>query len=78
MHKAVNVMKGESVFCFNIFATMLFFFHLSSFMMMWILYEKTVAIAVNIVLLVFFILFVKNGIDITSKLHVKDEDAVTG
>ena len=78
MHRAVDVMKGESVFCFNIFSAMLFFFHLSSFMLMWVLYDKAVAICVNIVLIFFFVMFIRNGIEITSRLHVREDEAVDG
>jgi hypothetical protein len=78
MHKAVEVMKGESVFLFNVFSTMLFFFHLSSLMLMWVLYDRAVAICVNIVLIIFFVMFIKNGIEITSRLHVRDDEAVDG
>ena len=78
MHKAVEVMKGESVFLFNVFSMMLFFFHLSSLMLMWVLYDRAVAICVNIVLIIFFVMFIKNGIEITSRLHVRDDEAVDG
>jgi hypothetical protein len=45
---------------------------------MWTLYSKEVAIVINIILMVFLLLFVKNGYEIYDKLHVKDEDAVQG
>lgn len=78
MHQAVENMKLESRTCFTFFILQLLFFHLSSFLLMWTLYTKTVALFVNAILLVFLIIFVKNGLDIYQKLHVKDEDAVTG
>jgi len=78
MHLAVENMKTESRTCFIFFILQLLFFHLSSFLLMWTLYDRTVAIFINLILLVFLIVFVKNGQEIYDKLHVKDEDAVTG
>ena len=45
---------------------------------MWTLYSTTVALCINVVLLVFLVLFIKNGYEIYEKLHVSDDDAVTG
>ena len=45
---------------------------------MWTLYSRTVAIFINCILLVFLLVFIKNGQEIYENLHVKDEDAVTG
>ena len=78
MHKAVDNMKAESRQCFIFFILQLFFFHISSFLLMWVLYSKLVAGIINGILLIFLIIFVKNGRDIYDKLHVVDEDAVTG
>ena len=78
MNKAVDSMKQESRECFLFFIAQLLFFHLSSFLLMWTLYSTTVALCINIVLLVFLILFIKNGYEIYEKLHVSDDDAVTG
>ena len=61
VHKAVDVMKNESITCFAFFMCQLLFFHLSSFSLMWMLYPARVAFIVNIVLLLFLLLFVVNG-----------------
>lgn len=45
---------------------------------MWTLYSRTVAIFINFILLIFLLVFIKNGQEIYEKLHVRDEDAVTG
>jgi hypothetical protein len=45
---------------------------------MWLYYPVKVAILINIILLAFLVVFVKNGYEIYQKLHVKDEEAVTG
>ena len=45
---------------------------------MWTLYSTTVALCINVVLLVFLVLFIKNGYEIYEKLHVSDDEAVTG
>lgn len=78
MHLAVENMKVESRTCFIFFTLQLLFFHLSSFLLMWTLYSRTVAIFINCILLIFLLVFIKNGQEIYEKLHVRDEDAVTG
>jgi hypothetical protein len=78
MHLAVDNMKSESEKCFKFFILQLLFFHLSSFLLMWTLYSATVALVINLILLVFLVLFIKNGSEIYETLHVKEEDAVTG
>ena len=78
MHKAVDNMKAESNQCFIFFILQLFFFHVSSFLLMWLYYPVKVAICINIVLLIFLIVFIKNGWDIVDKLYVKEDEAVTG
>jgi hypothetical protein len=78
MHKAVDNMKSESRQCFTFFILQLLFFHISSFLLMWVLYSKMVAGIINGILLIFLIIFIRNGRDIYEKLHVVDEDAVTG
>ena len=77
VHKAVETMKEESVFVFNFFVAQLLFFHLSSFLLMWVLYKPTVAIVVTVVLAIFLILFIVNGVDIFNKLHLSDDQAVS-
>ena len=45
---------------------------------MWTLYSTKVALFINAILMVFLLIFIKNGKDIYDKLHVSDEEAVTG
>jgi hypothetical protein len=78
MHKAVDTMKEESTHCFYYFMLQLFFFHVSSFLMMWMIYSTPIAIVVNIVLLIFMVVFIINGLDIVQKLHINEDEAVTG
>lgn len=78
VHLAVDTMKEESVLCFYFFILQLFFFHMSSLMLMWYLYPPTVALVVNIVLIIFLMVFVVNGVDVFGKLHIKDDEAVSG
>lgn len=78
MHKAVDNMKKESSQCFMFFALQLFCFHMSSFLLMWTMYSKPVAIAINIILAIFLVLFVLNGKDIYDKLAVSEIEAVSG
>ena len=78
MHKAVESMKDESTNCFYFFISQLFFFHISSFLLMWVLYTSYVALVVNMVLLVFLIIFIINGIDIFNKLHLSEDEIVSG
>ena len=78
VHKAVDTMKEESVMCFNFFMLQLLFFHLSSFMLMWMLYPIKVALVVNVVLLFFLLLFVKNGFEIWTQLYIGEDEAVSG
>jgi len=78
MHKAVENMKRESHQCFIFFGLQLLFFHMSSFLLMWTMYTKPVAIIINIILGIFLVLFVVNGKDIYDKLAVSEEEAVSG
>ena len=78
MHKAVENMKKESTNCFIFFILQLLFFHVSSFLLMWLYYPVKVALLINLILLAFLVVFIKNGWEIFNKLHVKDDDAVTG
>ena len=78
MHKAVTNMRIESKQCFAFFMAQIFFFLLSSFCMMWVLYDKKVAGFINFILTIFLIAFIKNGYDIYDTLAVDDKDAVTG
>jgi len=45
---------------------------------MWLYYPFKVALIINIILLIFLIVFVKNGYEIFEKLYVKEDEAVTG
>jgi len=78
MHKAVDAMKEESMQCFYFFICQLLFFHISSFLLMWVLYTKEVAIMVNIVLAIFLVAFIANGLEIANKLHISEDEAVSG
>ena len=78
MHKAVEGMKMESKQCFFFFMLQLLFFHMSSFLLMWTMYSKPVAITINVILGIFLVLFIKNGQDIYDKLAVSDTEAVSG
>ena len=78
MHKAVDGMKFESKHCFQFFMLQLFFFHISSFLLMWVLYDRKVAIVINCILTIFLIAFIKNGYDIYDNLAIDDKEAVTG
>ena len=78
MHKAVEAMKAESTNCFKFFMLQLLFFHLSSFLLMWTLYSHTTATIINVILLVFLLAFIYNGMDIYKKLAVSDNEAVSG
>ena len=78
MHKAVDAMKFESRHCFHFFMLQLFFFHVSSFLLMWVLYDRKVAIVINGILTIFLVAFIKNGYDIYDNLAIDDKEAVTG
>ena len=78
VHKAVDFMYKEQNQYLVFFIFQLIFFHISSFLLMWVLYSRTVAIAVNIVQLIFLIIFTKDGFDIVSKLYVSNDTAITG
>jgi len=78
MHKAVENLKSESKICFRFFIIEMLCFHISSFLLMWIYYSKTVALIINIILGIFLIAFISNGLDIIKKLYVNDDDAVSG
>ena len=45
---------------------------------MWVLYDKKVAVFINLILTVFLIAFIKNGYDIYDNLAIEDKDQVTG
>jgi hypothetical protein len=78
MDVAIDHMKVKSFVCFKYFMCELFFFHVSSFLLMWIYYKFIVAVVVNIILILFLLIFIRNGYDIISELYIDEEDAVTG
>ena len=45
---------------------------------MWVLYDRLVATVINVILGIFLLIFIHNGRDIYDKLHVADEEAITG
>lgn len=45
---------------------------------MWLYYPVKIAIFINIILLAFLFVFIKNGYEIYDKLHVKDDEAISG
>ena len=45
---------------------------------MWTLYSTQTAIVINVILLVFLFLFIYNGYEIYTQLHVSDQEAVQG
>ena len=60
MDEAIDNLKKKSYQCFYFFITQLLFFHVSSFLLVWILYNALAAIIVNIVLGIFLVLFLRN------------------
>jgi hypothetical protein len=75
---AINHMKEKSFKCFKYFMLELLFFHISSFLLMWIYYRFFVALVINIILLAFLALFIRNGYDIISELYIDENKAVSG
>ena len=45
---------------------------------MWLYYPFKVAILINMILLVFLLIFIKNGWEIYNRLHVRDDEAISG
>ena len=78
MHKAVESLKVDSKNCFKFFMLSLLCFHISSFLLLWLLYPGFTALFVNFLLLVFLFLFVAYGYEIVGKLYVADVEAVSG
>jgi hypothetical protein len=50
---------------------------MSSFLLMWILYDGVVALVINIILGLFLYFFVRNGYDLYDMLYVTDEEATS-
>ena len=72
----IEKMKNKSHTCFWFFVSQLVSFHISSCMLMWILYEINVAMIVNIVLIAALLQFSCEGLDIIGRLHVSEDEAV--
>ena len=47
-------------------------------LLMWVLYAPFVAMVTNVVQIAFLIVFIMNGYDIVSKLHLNEDEAVSG
>ena len=47
-------------------------------LLMWVLYAPFVAMVTNVVQIAFLIVFILNGFDIVSKLHLNEDEAVSG
>ena len=56
----------------------LLFFHVSSFLLMWIYYRFFVALVINIILGLFLLVFIRNGYDILSELYLDEDSVVSG
>lgn len=61
MDTAIATLKAKSFECFKFFLTQLVLFHLSSLLLMWILYDFIVALVVNVTMGFFLALFVQNA-----------------
>ena len=61
---AIEQLKSKSFACFRYFMFELLFFHVSSFLLMWIYYRFVVALVINVILGAFLLLFVRNGVEI--------------
>jgi hypothetical protein len=77
MDTAIDTVKYRSMQCFWFFIVQLVTFSLSSFLLVWVLYDILVALVVSFVLICFFIMFMQNGFELYNLLHIKDEDATS-
>ena len=75
---AIENLKDKSHQCFRYFMLELFFFHVSSFLLMWIYYRFLVALSINLILGLFLLMFVRNGYEIVGELYIEEDQAVTG
>mmetsp|Transcript_1381 Transcript_1381/g.1819 ORF Transcript_1381/g.1819 Transcript_1381/m.1819 type:complete len:96 (-) Transcript_1381:145-432(-) len=55
IEQTIEHMKEKSYLCFWFFVTEMLFFHISSFMLMWIMYTPFVALVINVILFVFLL-----------------------
>lgn len=76
MDKAILTLKQKSKESFIFFILQLILFHLSSFLLMWITYSNGVSIIVNLVLGVFLVFFVQNGIELNNLLALSENDVI--
>ena len=76
IEETIEHMKNKSHTCFWFFVCELISFHVSSCMLMWILYSETVAMVVNLVLIAALLQFVFEGLYIIKRLHVEEDEAV--
>ena len=74
MDTAIRTLKQKSYESFAFFIIQLVMFHLSSFLLMWLLYSKIVAIVTNVVLAIFLYFFVSNGTQLISELYIPEEN----
>jgi uncharacterized membrane protein len=77
MDKAIDIVKARSMQCFWFFIIQLVSFHFSSFLLLFVCYDLMQAVVVGIVLIAFFIIFMQNGLELYSLLHLSDEEATT-
>ena len=76
MDTAIKTLKQKSYESFAFFTIQLIMFHLSSFLLMWLLYEWLIAVVINIVLAFYLYFFVKNGMQLISELYMEETDTV--
>ncbi len=77
VHKAIEHLKGESKKSFKFFMISLSFFHISSFLLMWLIYSWLISLIINVVLLIFLVMFLQNGFAIVEELYIPEESAIT-
>ena len=73
MDIAVGVLKKKSYHSFYFFIAQLCFFFISSFLLMWILFNPIVALTSNAVLALTLFFFVTNGVELFDLLHITDD-----
>ena len=76
MDIAVATIKQKSIHCFIFFMIQLSFFWLSSFLLMWIMYNPVVAITANGVFGLCLFFFVTNGAELYDLLFISDDQAI--
>ena len=76
MDIAVATIKQKSYHCFYFFIIQLGFFWISSFLLMWILYNAVVALTANCVFGLCLFFFVTNGAELVDLLYISDDQAI--